>query len=89
MTTPNDNSLVCRVDGNVRTPGSGTHVYSLNPAICHTKLAHTSSRNNGNIETMVFEYFDPCITQESATLVSVYRSPRVPLQNLSWNLDEI
>ena len=43
----------------------------------------------GNIETMVFEYFDSCITQESVTLVSVYRSPRVPLQNLILNLDEI
>ena len=95
MTIPNDtftipgHSLVCRIDGKSRTPGSGTHIYSRNPVICHTKLAHTSSHNTGNIETMVIEYFDPCITQEPVTLVSVYRSPRVPLQNLISNLDEI
>ena len=89
MTTPNDiftipgHSLACRIDGKARTPGSGTHIYSRNPVICHTKLAHTSSHNTGNIETMVIEYFDPCITQE------IYRSPRVPLQNLISNLDEI
>ena len=34
-------SLVCIVDGNTRTPGSGTHIYSRNPVICHTKLEHT------------------------------------------------
>ena len=95
MTTPNDtfiipsHSLVCRVDGNARTPGSGTHIYSRNPAIYHTKLAYTSSHDNGNIETMVIEYFDPCITQETVTLVSVYRSPQVPLQNLLSNLDQM
>ena len=95
MTTPNDtftipgHSLVCRVDGKTRTPGSGTHIYPRNPVICHTKLAHTSSHSTGNIETMVIEYFDPCITQETVTLVSVYRSSRVPLQYLISNLDEI
>ena len=95
MTTPNDtftipgHPLVCRVDCNTRTPGSGTHIYLRNPVICHTKLAHTSSHSTGNIETTVIEYFDPCITQETVTLVSVYRSPRVPLQYLISNLDEI
>ena len=52
-------------------------------------MAHTSSHSTGNIETTVIEYFDPCITQETVTLVSVYRSPRVPLQYLISNLDEI
>ena len=95
MTTPNDtftipgHSLVCRVDGKARTPGSGKHIYSRNSVICHTKLAHTSSHSTGNIETTVIEYFDPCITQETVTLVSVYRSPRIPLQYLISNLDEI
>ena len=95
MTIPNDtftipgHSLVCRVDGNARTPVSGTHIYSRKPAFCHTKLAHTSSRNSGNIETMVIQYFDPYITQETVTLVFVYRSSRVPLQYLISNLDEI
>ena len=95
MTTSNDiftipgHSLVCRVDGKARTPGSGTHVYLRNPAICHTKFAHTSSHDSGNIETMVIEYFDPCITLETVTLVSIYRSPRVSLRNLISNLDQM
>ena len=68
MTTPNDeftipaHSLVCTVDSNSKTPCSGTYIYSQNPAICRAKLAYTISHNSGNIETMVIEYFNPCIT---------------------------
>ena len=76
-------TLIGRIDGKARTPGSGSHIYSRNQVICQTKLAHTSSHSTGIIETIIIEYFNPCMTQGNVTLVSIYRSPRVPLHNLN------
>ena len=95
MTTLNDtfdipgHSLVCRVDGDTRTPGSGTHIYSRNSVVCKSIHTQTSCHNNGMIEIMVVEIFDPSLVDGSVTLVSVYRSPRVPLRDFISAFNEI
>ena len=80
---------ISRVDSKARIPGSGTNIYSRNPSICHSALAHTSCHNNGNTEILVVEMSDPSIKQGSVTLISVYKSPRVSLTNLTSDLDAI
>ena len=56
-----------------RIPGSGTHV---------TQHWHTSCHNNGNTEILVVEISDSSIKQETLTLISVYKWPRVSVTNL-------
>ena len=94
MTTLNDtfsipgHSLVSRVDGKARTPGSGTHIYSQSPRICKSIFTYTSCHNNGMVEILVNEISHPDLIHANVTLVSVYRSPRVPLHDFISVLDK-
>ena len=74
-------SLIGRIDGNARTPGSGTHIYSRNPTLCKFLFAHSCCLNGAMIEMLVIEFYDPVLMNESVILLSIYRSPRSPLNN--------
>ena len=71
-------TLIGKIDGNARIPGSGTHIYSRNPTLCKFLFAHSCCHNNAMIEMLVSEFYDPVLMNESVILLSMYRSQRSP-----------
>ena len=80
-------TLIGRIDGNARTPGSGTHMYSRNPTLCKFLFAHSCCHNNAMIEMLVIEFYDPVLMNESVILLSIYRSPRSPFRQFLVELE--
>ena len=48
-------------DGNARTPGSGSHIYSRNPAWCRFLFRHSRCHNGARFELLVIEFYHPHI----------------------------
>ena len=94
MTLSSDNfnipghALIGRIDGKARTPGSGTHVYSRNPALCKFLVAHSSCHNGARIEILIIEFYDPVIMDQPAGLVSIYKSPQSSMKEFYSELDQ-
>ena len=78
-------SLIGRIDGSARTPGSGTHIYSRNPNLCKFIFTHSFCHDNAMIEILVIEFYDP--VNESVILLSIYRSPRSPFRQFLVELE--
>ena len=59
MTLSTDNfnipghTLIGRIDSSSRLPGSGTHIYTRNPALCKFLVAHSSYHNGARIEILI------------------------------------
>ena len=82
-------SLISRTDGNDRTFGSGTHIYSRNPALCKFLFIHSSCHNGARIEILVIELYDPVIMDGLELLLSIYRSPQFPIKEVYSELDQV
>ena len=95
MTLSTDNfnvpghSLICRIDGSARTPGSGTHIYSRNPALCNFLVAHSGCHNDARIEILILQVYDPIIIDKPIVVTSIYRSPQSPLKEFYSELDQV
>ena len=92
MTLSTDNfvipghTLISRFDSNARLPGSGTHIYSRNPALCKCLVAHSSCHNGARIEILIIQFYDPMIIDEPVIVMSIYRSPQSPMMEFTQNL---
>ena len=81
--------LIGRIDSNARLPGSGTHIYTRNPALCKFLVAHSSCHNGARIEILIIQLYDPIIIDKPVVLVSVYRSPQSPMNEFYSELDHV
>ena len=92
MTLSTDNfnipghTLIGRIDGNARVAGSGTHIYSRNPALCKVLVAHSCCHNGARIEILIIQFYDPMIIDEPVVVMSIYRSPQSPMKEFTQNL---
>ena len=78
-------TLIGRTDGNARTFGSGTHIYSRNPALCKFLFTHSSCYNGTRIEILVIELYVPLIMHGPVLLLSIYRSPQSSIKEVTLN----
>ena len=95
MTLSTDNfnipghTLIGRIDGNARVAGSGTHIYSRNPALCKVLVAHSGCHNGARIEILIIQFYDPMIIDEPVVVMSIYRSPQSPMKEFYSELDQV
>ena len=95
MTLSTDNynirghTLISRIDSNARLPGSGTHIYTRNAALCKFLVAHSSSHNAARIEILIIQFYDPMLIDKPVDLVSVYRSPQSPMKEFYSEFDQV
>ena len=95
MTLSTDNfgipghTLIGRTDGNARVAGSGTHIYSRNPALCKVLVAHSCCHNGARIEILIIKFYDPMIIDEPVVVMSIYRSPQSPMKEFYSELDQV
>ena len=78
-------TLIGRIDGNARVSGSGTHIYSRNPALCKFISSHSSCHIGGRIEIMKIKFYDPVIMDKPVVVMSTYQSPRSSMEELYSN----
>ena len=81
--------LIGRIDSNARLPGSGTHIYTRNPALCKFLVAHSSCHNGARIEILIIQFYDPIIIDKPVVLVSIYRSPQSPMKEFYSELNQV
>ena len=75
--------------GNARVSGSGTHIFSRNPALCKFISSHSSCHNNGGrIEILMIKLYDPVI-MDKPVVVSTYRSPHSSMKELYSDLEQV
>ena len=79
-------TLIGRIDSSSRLPGSGTHIYTRNPALCKFLVAHSSYHNGARIEILIIQFYDPMIMD---TPVVVYLSPQSPIKEFYSELDQV
>ena len=82
-------TLIGRIDGNARVSGSGTHIYSRNPALCKFISSHSSCHNGGRIEILMIKFYDPVIMDKPVVVMSIYRSPHSSMKELYSDLDQV
>ena len=92
MTLSTDNfnipghTLIGRIDVNGRVAGSGTHIYTRNPALCKFLVAQSGCRNGARLETLIIQFYDPMIIDKPVVVMSIYRSPQSPMKEFTQNL---
>ena len=79
-------TLIGRIDGNARVAGSGTHIYSRNPALCKLLVAHSCCHNGARIEILIIQFYDPIIIDEPVVVMSIHRSSQSPMKEFTQNL---
>ena len=95
MTLSTDNfnipghTLIGRVDCNARVAGSGTHIYSRNPALCKFLVAHSGCHNGARTEILIIEFYDPVIMDQPVVVISIYRSPQSPMKEFYFEFDQV
>ena len=95
MTLSTDNfnipghTLIGRIDCSARLPGSGTHIYSRNPALCKFLVAHSGCHNGARLEILIIQFYDPMIIDKPIVVMSIYRSPQSPMKEFYSELDQV
>ena len=82
-------TLIGRIDCNARIFCSGKHIYFRIPALCKFLFTHSSSYNGARIEMLVIEFYYAVITDGPVLLLSIYRSPQSPINEVYSELDHV
>ena len=64
-------TLIGRIDSNAILPGSGTHIYARNPALCKFLVAHSGCHYGPRIEILIIQFYDPIIIDILSTNVYI------------------